>query len=211
MRAVLVANGEIHVVEHILDTIGPNDLIVCADGGAARALALGLTPQVVIGDTDSMSPEVRRELEEAGTHFVVCSPSKDETDSELAMHYCVEQGASHILFLGALGDRLDHTLANLLLLAEPTWRAVSVRIMDGNVSVELCSSRCEITGKPGDIVSLLPWGGEVTGVQTSGLQYPLEDEPLPFGAARGVSNVMLGKHAVVTIRSGLLLVVHQAA
>lgn len=210
MKAVVVANGEIKDVERVLNTISPDDLIVCADGGTANALALRLRPQVVIGDVDSVSPELRRELEGEGVQFIVCSPRKDETDAELALRYCVEYGANHILFFGALGGRLDHTLANLLLLADPTWRAVPIRIVDGRVSVELCSSRCEITGKAGDIVSLLPWGGDVTGIQTEGLEYPLNDEMLFFGPARGMSNVMLGDRAIVTVGSGSLLVVHQA-
>lgn len=210
MKAVVVANGGIERVDRVLNTIHPDDLIVCANGGTVNALALGLRPQVVIGDADSISPELRRELEAEGVSFIVCSPRKDETDAELALRYCVEHGARHILFLGALGGRLDHTLANLLLLADSTWRAVPVRIVGGRVSVELCSSRCEITGKAGDIVSLLPWGGDVTGIQTEGLEYPLNDEALLFGPARGMSNTMLEDRAVVTVGSGLLLVLHQS-
>jgi thiamine pyrophosphokinase len=210
MKAVLVASGGIEGVGGVLNTIHSDDLIVCANGGSVNALALGLRPQVVIGDADSVSPKLRRKLEGEGVSFIVCSPRKDETDAELALRYCVEHGAKSILFLGALGGRLDHTLANLLLLADSTWRAVSVRIVDGRVSVELCSSRCEIAGKPGDIVSLLPWGGDVTGIQTEGLEYPLNDEPLFFGPARGMSNIMLEDQAVVTVGNGLLLVVHLA-
>lgn len=210
MKAVLVANGKIEGADRVLEMIHSDHLIVCANGGTVNALALGLRPQVVIGDVDSVSPKLRRELQGEGVSFIVCSPRKDETDAELALRYCVEHGAKHILFLGALGGSLDHALANLLLLADPTWRAVSVRIVDGRVSVELCSSRCEIAGKPGDIVSLLPWGGDVTGIQTEGLEYPLNDEPLFFGPARGMSNIMLEDQAVVTVGNGLLLVVHLA-
>ena len=133
---------------------------------------------------------------------------KDESDTELALQYCVKHGATEIILLGALGGRLDHMIANLLLLADPLWRDIPVRIIDGDTQIELCTAGCEISGDPGDIVSLLPWGGDATGVRTEGLEYPLVDEPLLFGPARGLSNVMLGRNAVVTLATGRLLVIH---
>jgi thiamine pyrophosphokinase len=211
VRAVVVANGEMGDTNLVLEEIGPDDLIVCADGGTLNALALGLRPQVVVGDVDSISSDLRHDLEAQGTRFIVHSPHKDETDTELALKYCVEQAVSGILFLGALGGRLDHMLANLLLLADPAWRSVPILVMDGPVSVHLCSVRCEIFGQAGDVVSLLPWGGDAKGIRTDGLEYPLHGETLFLGSARGVSNVMLGGRAVVMVDKGLLLVIHMRA
>jgi len=208
MNAIVVANGEIESAERIRNEVRPDTLIVCADGGAANALTLGLTPHVVIGDFDSIDPELRAELEKKGAEFLAYPSRKEETDTELALRHCVARGADSILFVGALGRRLDHTLANLLLLAEPTWRSIQVRIIDGRMTTELCSSRCDISGQAGDIVSLLPLGGDAVGVRTEGLEYPLRDETLFFGPARGMSNVMLDSHATVTVREGLLLVIH---
>lgn len=208
MQAIVVANGEIHGREPVLREVTPGALIVCVDGGTTNALALGLVPHVIIGDMDSVTVPQRRELEAAGTKFIVHSTHKDESDTELALRYCVEQGANEILLLGALGGRLDHMLANLLLLADPTWQGIPLRIVDGDTRIELCTARCEIAGAAGDIVSLLPWGGDALGVHTEGLEYPLVDEPLYFGPARGLSNVMRGERAAVTVRAGRLLVIH---
>lgn len=208
MKAVVVANGEIEGNDLLASKIGPDTMIVCADGGTANALALGLRPHVVVGDIDSISAELRRELEVNGVEFVIHTPQKDETDTELALRYCVAHGAESILFVGALGGRLDHALANLSLLAEPTWRSIPVRIIDGRATIELCSARCDISGRAGDVVSLLPWGGDTKGVSTEGLEYPLNNEALFFGPARGVSNVMLDEHATITVQEGLLLVIH---
>lgn len=208
MNAIVVANGEIENVERVVREVGPDTLIVCADGGVANALALGLKPHVVIGDLDSIDTGLRQKLQESGIEFITYPSHKDETDSELALRYCIARGAESILFIGALGRRLDHSLANLLLLADPMWRSASVRIVDGPTTIELCSSRCEISGQPGDIVSLLPLGGDARGVRTEGLEYPLRDETLFFGPGRGVSNVMLDHHAAVTVQEGLVWVIH---
>ena len=208
MRAVVVANGQIEDSEGLADAVGPDTLVVCADGGTANALALGLTPHVVIGDLDSIGPDLRRELQNKGVEFIAYPPRKDETDTELALRYCVARGAESILFIGALGRRLDHSLANLLLLADPAWRSIPIRIVDGPTTIQLCASHCDIIGQPGDIISLLPLGGDAKGVRTEGLEYPLNDETLFFGPARGMGNVMLTHHATVTLREGLLLVIH---
>ena len=208
MQAVVVANGELDSREPVLREVAPGALIVCADGGTTNALALGLVPHVIIGDMDSLDEALLRELEAGGTQLVVHPSHKDESDTELALRYCVEHGASELLLLGALGGRLDHLLANLLLLADPTWQGIPLRIIDGDTRIELCTARCEIAGAAGDIVSLLPWGGDALGVHTEGLEYPLVDEPLYFGPARGLSNVMRGARAAVTVRAGRLLVIH---
>lgn len=210
MRAVVVANGELENSEAARYALRPDDLIVCADGGTRIALDLGVWPDVVIGDADSVPAQVRQQLEERGTPFIVYPVRKDETDAELALTYCIDHGADSVLFLGALGGRLDHALANLLLLGASEFAAMPIRILEGAVTIETCRKRCEISGQAGDIVTLLPWGGDVTGVVTQGLEYPLRDEVLRFGLPRGVSNVMTGSSATISVDSGLLLVYHQA-
>lgn len=210
MRAVVIANGRLDAERAAWPDVRrqPDDLVICADGGLRNALELGLPPDVVLGDFDSAADEQVREAEAMGARLIRFPAHKDETDSELALRYAVDHGATEILFLGALGGRLDHTLANLFLLAAPELAGVPVRIVDGSASLELCRDRCEIRGRPGDIVSLLPLAAPVTGVVTVGLEYPLNNETLPFGAARGVSNVMLGEAASVSISDGLLAVFH---
>ena len=207
MRAIIVAKGDVEEGERYDHLLRLGDLVIAADGGAAVAQQMGLKPQVVIGDMDSIHPQHRARLEKSGCLFVSCSPQKDETDTELAVQYALERGAQEILLLGAIGGRLDHTLANVFLLGMPDLQGVKASIVAGDTQVWLVRDALEITGQPGDIVTLLPLGQDAVGVSTNGLEWELHDDTLRFGPARGVSNVMTSSQARVSLRGGLLLVV----
>jgi len=185
--------------------------LICADGGARIALALGLTPEVVVGDLDSLDETAQVWLKAMGCRFVVYPAAKDWTDLELALRLAAQEGAAEIIILGALGGRLDQELANILLLLLPELRHVPTRIVDERQEAFVMRDEAEIVGQPGDVVSLIPLGGDVEGIVTEGLLYPLRDEPLLSGPARGVSNVLTGPVARVTLRSGALLIVHARA
>ncbi|HIE37724.1 MAG TPA: thiamine diphosphokinase [Anaerolineales bacterium] len=207
MRAVIFANGRFPDPAAHRHLLRPDDLVVAADGGAAHARALGVTPYVVIGDLDSLEPDLRAELAEAGAQFLTRSPAKDETDLELALLYAVRQGAEEVLILGALGGRIDQTVANLLLLAHPALAGVRVRVIEGAQTAFLIRDEALIEGRPGDTVSLIPLGGDARGVTAEGLRWPLREGTLRFGPARGVSNILLGRQARVHVREGMLLCV----
>src|SRR5258708_466164 len=134
---------------------------------------------------------------------------KNETDTELAVQAAIEQGATSITLLGALGgERFDHTMANILLLAD--IEPVPAKIVDGPSTCWLLRGPGSsfINGQKGDLLSLLPLTGDATGVRTKGLYYPLHGETLRFGKPRGVSNVLTQEHAEVSLVGGMLLVVH---
>ncbi len=212
MRAVIFANGRFPNPAAHRHLIRPDDLIVAADGGTAHARALGLTPHVVIGDLDSLEPELRAELAEAGTRFLAHPSAKDETDLELALLYAARQGAEEVLILGALGGRIDQTVANLLLLAHPALAGIRIWVIEGAQTAFLIRDEALIEGNPGDSVSLIPLGGDARGITAEGLRWPLHSETLRFGPARGVSNVLLGRQARVHVQEGTLLcvVIHQS-
>jgi thiamine pyrophosphokinase len=205
---VIFANGDLANGEVAWRYAERADLLIAADGGTSHALALGLVPHVVIGDLDSLHAEQHAQLRSAGTHFVVHPANKDETDLELALLFATEQDANPITVLAALGGRLDQTLANILLLAMPALAGRDVRLVDGPQTAFVVRDEATIDGKPGDTVSLIPLGGEVHGVTTQGLAYPLTEGILPFGPSLGISNQMNASQAHVKIRSGLLLCVH---
>jgi thiamine pyrophosphokinase len=169
-----------------------------------------VVPGLVIGDMDSLPDGDRAVLEGAGSRFVVHPRAKDETDLELTLRHAVSQGATEIVILGALGGRLDHTLSNVLLLAHPKLKGLSVRIADRRQEALLLrgGEGVDLDGQPGDLVSLLPLGGRAEGVSTIGLEWRLKGDALDFGQSRGVSNVMLGTAARVEVEAGCLLVVH---
>jgi len=182
--------------------------LFCADGGARAALSLGLRPDVVVGDLDSLDDAQQAQLAALGCRLAVYPVAKDWTDLELALKLAMEEGATEVVILGALGGRLDQELANIMLLLLPELDNISVRIVDERQEMFVTRTEATIAGQPGDIVSLIPWGGDVMGIITEGLMYPLRDEPLLAGPARGISNVMMGQVARVTLRSGALLVIH---
>ncbi len=222
MRTVIIANGNAPTSEDARRWLRPGDQLICADGGARAAMALGLTPHAVIGDFDSLSEDDLQQLAGRGAALHRYPAHKDETDLELALTYAIAAMAGapeasgepgEIVVLGALGGRLDQTIANVMLLAMPALAGARVLIAAGGEQTFLITpdQPAELRGAPGDIVSLIPFGGDAHGVRTEGLEYPLRDEPLVFGPARGVSNVMLGHRASVTIREGRLLCVHATA
>jgi thiamine pyrophosphokinase len=205
MRVIIFANGLFPDPAAHRRLLRPGDLVIAADGGTLHARAAGVTPQVVIGDLDSLPVDLRDELAAGDTRLISHPPAKDETDLELALLHAVEQGAEEIVILGALGGRLDQTLANLLLLALPALRGLDVRIVEGEQAAFLIRHEATIEGQPGDVISLIPLGGDAAGVTTDGLEWPLEEDTLRFGPARGVSNLLLGSQARVRVREGLLL------
>jgi len=210
MRAIIVANGYVGQNERYDHLVRPGDLIIAADGGAVVAQQLGLKPQVVVGDMDSLPPALRDKLEKHGCLFVPHPARKDETDTELAIQYALQQGAQELFILGATGSRLDHTLANVFLLGMPELEGIKAKLVAGNTEAWLVRDELEIDGQAGDIVTLLPLGQDAIGVRTEGLEWALRDDTLRFGPARGVSNVMTSSKARVALRKGLLLVIRVA-
>jgi thiamine pyrophosphokinase len=207
-RAVIFVNGHIPDLELVRPLTRSGDTLIAADGGTRHALALGLTPSVVIGDLDSLTADDRRKLDAAGTEIRRYPRDKNETDFELTLQYAVEAGYHDILLVAALGDRLDQTLGNLALLSDPSLVGLHIRVDDGMEQVFFVSTQARLEGRPGDLVSLIPWGIEVTGVTTDGLRWPLQGDMLYPFKTRGISNELLGEMASISLESGLLLIVH---
>lgn len=214
MRAVIFANGRL--TRPII--LQPDDLIIAADGGSHHCLGLGIRPQVVIGDLDSVRNDELEVLSALGTEIITYPARKDFTDLELALMEAQKRGADRVLLLAALGARWDQSLANILLPA--AMPGLRISMVDGLQEIHFIhpGETLEITGQTGDIVSLIPLGGDAHGITTHGLEYPLFSETLHLGSTRGISNVLLagtsaaGK-ASVTLNAGLLLcaVIHQEA
>ncbi len=215
MRIIIFANGQLSDPSAEAERwIRAGDTVVAADGGTRHAQAADILPQYVIGDLDSLSAAQRERLEAAGTRFHSHPPAKDETDLELALLWAAEQSSSEplqIVLLGALGGRPDQMLANLLLLALPELAGRDVRIVDGPWQIRLIRGRetATFTGAPDDLLSLIPLGGEASGIVTEGLAYLLREETLRFGPARGISNRFEAATARVTLGSGQLWCFHR--
>lgn len=210
-HALIFANGGVNdgeMVRRALAEANDETLLVAADGGARVARTFGLDVHAVIGDMDSISAEELAQLERAGAQVLRYPAEKDETDLELALMDAAGRGVRRMHIIGALGDRLDQTISNLYLLALPALAGCDARIVAGRQEALLLPPDGVIEGAAGDTISLLPLNGTAHGVRTEGLVYPLLGEDLTFGPARGVSNIMSGATARVTLERGLLLVVH---
>lgn len=207
MRIIIFANGNLPNPEKARGLIRPDDVILCADGGTRHAIDLGLTPNVIIGDLDSTTFDLRP-LTEKGTQVIQHPADKNETDLELAISHALTLSPSQILILAALGGRMDQTLGNIALLSDLRLATFDVRLSDGVEEVFFCRDQAKVEGRSGDIVSLIPWQGEVTGVFTENLRWHLHYETLYPDKTRGISNEMTADVAIVSITSGLLLITH---
>ena len=209
MRVVIFAGGTYRPGTASQSALASADIIIAADSGAATALHLGHIPVYVVGDFDSLNAQLLEQLRARGSQIISAAVEKDETDTELAVQLAIERGATSITLLGALGgDRFDHTIANVLLLAG--FDKVPIQIIDGPSTCWLLRGpgHTTIKGQPGDLLSLLPLTSDASGIHTSGLYYPLNGETLRFGKPRGVSNKLTGEQAEVSLESGMLLVIH---
>jgi len=209
MRAVLFSNGEVPDPLRMRSVLQVDDTIVSADGGIRHLLALGRDPHILIGDMDSIDPHLLSSLEEKGTEILRYPPAKDQTDLELAINILQERGFNEVLIVGALGGRMDQTLANVWLLAERSNTAFDISFDDGCERVYLVQNILAVSGQPGDLISLIPYAARVTGINTDGLEYPLHNETLFPEKTRGLSNVLLANQARITIKTGRLLCIHR--
>ena len=216
-RIIIFANGDLPDLEKARTLLHADDFIIAADGGTRHVLALGLTPHIIIGDLDSLP--VNFEPSAFNGEIILFPKDKNEIDLELAIQHALTLNPEQIIIVAALGGRLDQTLGNISLLSDKrplTLRqaqgnALDLRLDDGIEEVFFCRDECIIKGTSKDTVSLIPWQGEATGIVTTGLKWPLQNETLYPHKTRGISNEMTSDTAAVQIKSGLLLIVHRRA
>jgi thiamine pyrophosphokinase len=181
--------------------------VIAADSGIERALELGLRVDVAIGDFDSVDPAVLVQVAAAGARVERHPAAKDATDLELALDAALARRPERIVVAGGHGGRLDHFLANALVLAAHAYDGPDLIAQMGPARVTVVRREAVLRGSPGELVTLVPVHGPAAGVETEGLLYPLRGEDLVPGSTRGVSNELTGDRARVRLRSGVLLVV----
>ncbi len=208
-RAIIFYNGDLSNLRRAKKYIKNTDYIICADGGTKLALKLGIKPNVIIGDFDSLAISDQMKLAELGIEFIKFNKNKDETDSELATEYAFKKGYKTILLFGVLGSRIDHMITNILALDYLSNNHRDVTIIEGNQEIRMIRNTIKLEGKKGDLVSLIPLKGTAKKVTTRNLHFPLKDENLLFGYSRGISNVFTQNTAEISLQEGSLLVIHE--
>lgn len=208
MQVAVVASGDLDPGDTaVLDTV---DLVIAADGGATSLERLGRRPNLVVGDLDSAEPGTIERLAAAGATIQRHPSDKDASDTELALRAAKAAGATRIILLGAAGgERIDHEMANLLLLADPALAGCQLRMVHHGRTVRALrgGELLALDAPVGAAVSLLPVGGDATGITTVGLRWPLDGATLALGPSRGLSNEVIRTPASVRLSQGLLLVV----
>lgn len=211
MKVVVVAAGDLAPGD--VDELDTAELVIAADGGAISIVAAERQIDRLIGDLDSIDSDLVDRLAAAGTEIERHPVDKEASDTELAVRSALGAGATGMVLLGAIGgDRLDHELANLLMLTDPLLAGIDVRAVHGPTVVRPLrgGERLELVGRAGDLVTLLAIGGDAHGVSTGGLRWALDAATLPLGGSRGLSNEVIAAGAWVASERGTLLVVETA-
>jgi thiamine pyrophosphokinase len=204
-HVVVLVGGE--PAEHRVPALPPDAYVIAADSGLHLADALGLAVHLVVGDLDSADPARLAAARAAGTEVERHPVDKDRTDLALALGAAGRFAPARVTLVGGHGGRLDHLLGNALVLAADEYRDLELTAHVGRATVTVVRGTRRLAGTAGEFISLLPAHGAVHGVTTQGLRFPLDDETLPAGTSRGLSNVFVDEHASVTVRGGVLLAV----
>lgn len=208
-RAILVGGGPVHKGLLQTELVSNYDLLMAVDGGAKPLLDLGYQPQVLLGDFDSLPMAYKDSLVSKGVEVLRYQPEKNWTDLELAFNYLLTREYGEALVFGALGGRLDHTIANLSLLYNVKRSGIELTLIGAEQAVTMLGDQEKIRIYPWvqGHFSLLPYPSGVYGVNITEAKYPLENATLELGSTRGVHNEFLANPVEVEIGSGSVLVI----
>jgi thiamine pyrophosphokinase len=209
-QAIIFIDGNLSNLSRVKKIITKKDCLIAVDGGVRHILKLDLIPHIIIGDLDSTLLSLQKKLKNFQIKWIKYPTNKDKTDFELAIDLVFKRKYQQIIIVGILGDRIDHLLANILLLAKVQTenKLVKIKIIEGNKEIFILNKEIVINGKIGDEVSIIPINKKLEGVVTEGLAYKLNDELLPFGSTKGVSNVMNKSVAKISVKKGVALIEH---
>lgn len=209
-RAVIFVNGNLSNIDQAKNIIKKDDRLIAADGAVGHIIKLGLIPSVIIGDMDSISPNLLEQSHLSPTILIKYPTKKDKTDFELAVDYCLESKFEEIIIFGVFGDRIDHFIGNILLMAkvQNEKRSIKIKIIEDKKEIYILTEKIEISGQVGDELSIIPISSKLEGIITSGLEYKLDNETLSLGSTRGISNVFNSSLITIKVRKGVALVIH---
>ncbi|MDD7347395.1 MAG: thiamine diphosphokinase [Clostridiales bacterium] len=196
---VLIITGYLPEIEKIKIKKSDFDYIITADRGHEYADILGISPDVKIGDFDSShSPAV------TSAEVIHLPVEKSMTDTEAALDIAATVQPSSVTILGGLGGRFDHAMGNISILSKYDF---PVEIIDSHNSVKLLNAGEYIFEKKGyKYISLISYSSSVSGIDLSGVKYPLSNSTLYDGSTLGISNEILFDKCLLSFKSGQLLI-----
>jgi thiamine pyrophosphokinase len=206
MKILIMTNGEYGRLEWYTENKEEFDRLLCVDGGAAWARKLGITPDLLAGDMDSISEDDLKYMEQQGVQISRYSSRKDHTDTQISLQLAEQLGADEITVWGGIGSRLDHTLSNLYSAAYFVLQGRAIRFDSPDLAIYLVKDVLRLSGEIGNTVSVLALGDRAEGITLEGFQYPLTNVKVDGMWQIGVSNVIKSKPQVVRVTSGILAV-----
>ncbi|MGL4796569.1 MAG: thiamine diphosphokinase [Paraclostridium sp.] len=210
MKACIVLNGEVKDYEFLESNMKTNkyDFIICADGGARHLYKVNIVPDYILGDLDSLSYEIIDFYKHNKVKFTQFPSRKNETDAELCINLASDLNVDEIYIIGALGGRIDHTIANINLLYYIKQLGINSTIQTSDEDIFLVSNETSIiNGNKGDTISIIPIKGDAKGVTLEYLEYPLNNFEIKYGTPIGISNVMEKNECKITVDEGSLIVI----
>ena len=184
--------------------------IIAGDKGLEALYQLKIIPNHVVGDFDSVSPEILEFYKkQSQIIFHTFNAEKDNTDTDIAFKLAIQLKSSKITILGALGKRMDHAIANIHILKNALEANIPCQIIDEHnriylINKEMTLEKDKVYGK---YVSLIPLTSIVEGLTLTGFKYPLNHYTLPIGTSLGISNEIIGDIAHIEMKKGILIVI----
>jgi len=188
----------------IITSVKEKSLLIAVDSGADLLFQLRITPDIIIGDLDSIKPNVLDYFQNR-VEIIRFPKEKNETDTELAVEWCINKGIRELLIINNMRGDLAHTLGVLAILNSGFTKKVDIHIESLHETAFMVPKKCRLKGKVGQKLSLLPISPVVKGITTSGLAYPLKNEELRYDACRGLSNLFVDEEVTINYGYGRLI------
>ena len=209
MRALIIINGDSCDKNLLRKEAERSDAVICADGGAAHAYNANITPDYLIGDFDSIDKDTFEFYKNKNVKIEKYKREKDYTDTELCINKAIDIGCSYIVIACASGDRIDHTIANIFLLEYIFNKGAEGMLITKGAFIYCLKDTININGNPNDIISVIPYNGDIEGLNSTGLKYSMKNLNLKFGKTIGISNEMIEHTANISIKKGRALVIKE--
>lgn len=207
MKIVVLGSGTLLKESIILQIAKDAKYIICADGGVKHLFEYGLTPDIVVGDLDSISSKNLEIIKEKGIKIIEFPTNKDYTDLELALEQAALLGAKEVVIGGVIGTRLDHTMGNILILNKMNKENIKATIVDNNNEISLLDESEAVFDNTHKYISIIPVSNEGAVVSTEGFKYEVSNRKFEYSSLLGVSNEILGKRGKIKIHKGTCLII----
>lgn len=207
LKALIVLNGKIKDLNKLKRLGKESDFILCADGGTNYCAKASLIPDMVMGDLDSIFDDTLEQIKKHNIPIKKFPAKKDKTDAELSIDYLIKEGFKDVTLVGATGNRIDHTLANLLLLTKLNKKGINSRIVDHNNTIYIVDKELTLTKEEDTFLSIVPITSSGIIITLRGFEYELEKVGIDLGSTFGISNRIVGEKGYIQVHEGQCLVI----